>query len=114
MLGATAQASSPPTPTAIRRRCWLARMAQAAPEALRSLRPPPTTPAYPSPRRPPPTVLRQSVPDPYGDVDFNLVHTDKLVLDIGGMGQVLGLGQIVDDPYHGPRSRLSLHAARRG
>jgi hypothetical protein len=46
-----------------------------------------------------PTVRRQSVPDPYGDVDVNLVHTDKLVLDIGGIGQLLGLGQIVDDPY---------------
>jgi hypothetical protein len=51
-----------------------------------------------SPPASPPTVRRQSVPDPYGDVDINLVHTDKLVLDIGGMGQLLGLGQIVDDP----------------
>jgi hypothetical protein len=40
----------------------------------------------------------QPVPDPYGDVDVHILQTDKYSLDVGGMGQVLGLGQVVDDP----------------
>ena len=47
------------------------------------------------------------VPDPYGDVDFHILHTDKYMLDIGGMGQLLGLGQVVDDPYT-PNTRVYL------
>jgi hypothetical protein len=39
------------------------------------------------------------VPDPFADVDYNLVHTDRLNLDFGGLAQVLGLAQVVDDPY---------------
>ena len=36
-----------------------------------------------------------------------ILHTDKYSLDIGGMGQLLGLGQVVDDPYT-PNTRVYL------
>jgi len=54
-----------------------------------------------------PTPRAQPVPDPYGDVDFSVLHTDRFSLDIGGMGQVLGLGQIVQDPST-PHDRVYL------
>jgi hypothetical protein len=55
----------------------------------------------------------KSVPDPYADVDINLVRTEKVVLDIGGLGQVLGLAQSVEDPSQADlRIYLFLIAAR--
>jgi hypothetical protein len=61
-------------------------------------------------------ALAQAIPDPYADVDLNVLHTDKFNLDVGGMGQVLALGQVVDDPYKDnarvylflPKARLRL------
>ncbi len=54
-----------------------------------------------------PAARAQPVPDPYGDVDFSILHGDRYSLDIGGIGQVLGLGQIVDDPST-PHDRVYL------
>ncbi len=56
------------------------------------------------------------VPDPYGDVDIHILTADQYTLDVGGMAQVTGLGQIVDDPYKDdarvylfmPKARLRL------
>ena len=53
--------------------------------------------AFPSLAQPKPVAL--AIADPYDDVDFHVLRTDTYSLDIGGMGQILGLAQLVDDPY---------------
>ena len=69
--------------------------------------PPPETPAA----TPPAAHGPRAVPDPYGDVDINLVRNDEVVLDIGGIGQVLGLAQPLDDPgAKSPTSNIVLPA----
>jgi len=45
--------------------------------------------------------------------DIPVVKTDNAELDIGGMTQLLGMGQIVDDPYKdNARAYLFIHEAR--
>ncbi|HUB08477.1 MAG TPA: porin [Myxococcales bacterium] len=53
------------------------------------------------------------VPDPYSDVDFNVLKADKYSLDIGAMAQALGLAQYVNEPIRADgRMYLFLPQAR--
>jgi hypothetical protein len=103
-LGSTARAqASPPQGAAVEPAVPASPPPAAAEPAAPASPSPAAEPATPTP---PPEAAAPSaspetakpIPDPYADVDINIVHTDKLTLDIGGMAQVLGLAQSVDDP----------------